>query len=326
VLGGVSNLDITLGGELYNIEEVFPEWSDEEVWTDLPESLKSFQLSYPDVIHFSEQKSPAQLLGLKLESEIETKKGAKKAVKESSLEDAVTSEDGSPLPRVFIGTDPMAGSEQFLSHDLVSSFQRMWTSDQLERKKAMEEAYLASLPTPQAAAPVVVEPPPTSRPPPSSRESIRPASKESKKQIPTRAVSPAMKKAEEEHAAAPVVPPPPTFPELPSGDEIDPFVCHAFRLIARFHPSLCDAHGSGTTPPFLWRAVYPQLPTGRPCYNKSGKYCVKLFVGGKWRKVSVTDCFPVESGMIAIASSTNPLELWPSILSKAIYTVYSASG
>jgi hypothetical protein len=322
----VSTLDTTLSGEIYNIEELFPEWSEEEVWVDVPDTLKSFQLSYPNIVHFTEQKSSAQILGLKFENEVDNKKGSKKAVKEFSLEDAVTSEDGSPLPRVFIGTDSTESSEQFLSHELVCLFQKHWTSEQLERKKALEEAYLATLPTP---IPVVVEPPPPSasgsRHPPSSKESSRPASKDSKKQVPTRAISPALRKAEEEQA--PSVPPPPVFTELPAGDEIDPLVCHAFRLIARFHSSLFNAPGGGApAPPFLWRAVFPQLPSGRPCLNKSGKYCVKLFVGGKWRKVTVTDCFPVENGMIAIASSTNPLELWPSILSKALYTVYTASG
>jgi hypothetical protein len=308
---------------------LFPEWNEEEVWTDVPEALKSFPIVYPNIIKYAEEKSTAQLLGLKTEHESENKKGAKKPPKEFALDDAITSEEGIPLPRVFIGTDGAEESQQFLSSELNISFQKNWTSDQLERKAAMEAAYQASLPP----APVVVtEPPPSSasgaRPavkePPGSKESTRPMSKDTKK--PARAASPAtaMKKPEVE-VATPVIPEPPKFLEQPSGVEVDPLLCHVFRLIARFYPSLCDSLGT-SPPPFLWRAVYPQLPSGKPCYNKCGKYCVKLFVGGKWRKVTVTDLFPVQDGFRAIASSSNPLELWPSILAKAVYTAFTASG
>jgi hypothetical protein len=287
-------------------------------------------VAYPNILKFSEEKSPAQLLGLKTD-EGETKKGSKKPPKEFALDDALSNEEGIPLPRVFIGTaDAEDGANQFLSSELNISFQKHWTSDQLERKAAMEAEYKASLPP----APVIEPPPPSAsgtraaaKEPPGSKESARPMSKDAKKQASARAVSPAvaMKKSEPEDPVAPVVPEPPKFPEQPSGEEVDPLLCHVFRLVARFYPSLCDPLGT-SPPPFLWRAVYPQLPSGKPCYNKCGKYCVKLFVGGKWRKVTVTDTFPVEDGFRAVASSANPLELWPSILAKAVYTAFTACG
>lgn len=206
----------------------------------------------------------------------------------------------------------------------------MWTIDQFERKTALEKAYLASLPTQQ---PVVQEIIPSARPngkdPPGSKESSRPVSKDSKK-VPARAISPGLKKHDHEeppNTTQQTIPPPPVFPEEPSGEEIDPLLCHTFRLIERFYPSLLVNHsGNTSSPPYLWRAIYPQLPSGKPCYNKLGKYCVKLFVAGKWRKVSITDIFPVENGIVSIIGSTNPLELWPTILTKAIYTVFTACG
>ncbi len=155
------------------------------------------------------------------------------------------------------------------------------------------------------------------------------ASKEAKKHPPARAVSPAQRKHEgEDHPSVTQanIPPPPVFPEEPMGEEIDHIMCEVFRLIVRFFPSLqSQAHGA-KPPPFLWRAIYPQLSNGKPCYNKMGKYCVRLFVGGKWRKVTLFDLFPIENGVLSIASSTNSLELWPTILAKAVYTVYTASG
>ncbi len=105
--------------------------------------------------------------------------------------------------------------------------------------------------------------------------------------------------------------------------DADPLMCAAFQLISRFAPTVLSRAGC----PYLWRAIYPQFPTGRPCYNASGKYCVKAFVGGQWRKVFVTDDVPVDAaGAPAVASSQSRQELWPILLAKAVYTVYTAFG
>lgn len=78
---------------------------------------------------------------------------------------------------------------------------------------------------------------------------------------------------------------------------------------------------------FLWRAIYPKLPSGKPVYNPAGKYCVRLYLAGKWRKVYVDDAIPVtDDGKPALACSADPLELWPLLLAKAVYAVYSACG
>lgn len=105
--------------------------------------------------------------------------------------------------------------------------------------------------------------------------------------------------------------------------EIDPLMCATFELVQRFSATLA----ANAECPFLWRAIYPQLPDGRPCFNPAGRYCVKLFLAGAWRKVYVTDAVPVtESGEPAVASSSVPQELWPMLLSKAVYTAYTALG
>jgi len=78
---------------------------------------------------------------------------------------------------------------------------------------------------------------------------------------------------------------------------------------------------------FLWRAIHPQLPNGKPVYNPAGKYCVRLYLCGKWRRVYVDDSLPVTAdGAPALACSADTLELWPLLLAKAIYSVYSACG
>ena len=78
---------------------------------------------------------------------------------------------------------------------------------------------------------------------------------------------------------------------------------------------------------FLWRAIYPQLPSGKPVYNPAGKYCVRLFLAGQWRRVFVDDSVPVTAdGRPAVACSQDQLELWPLLLAKALYAVYSACG
>jgi hypothetical protein len=105
--------------------------------------------------------------------------------------------------------------------------------------------------------------------------------------------------------------------------EVDPLMCATFELVRRYSATLL----SNPECPYLWRAIHPQLPDGRPCYNPAGRYCVKLFVAGTWRKVYVSDAVPIDgAGRAAVAGSAAPQELWPMLLSKAVYTVYTACG
>ena len=121
--------------------------------------------------------------------------------------------------------------------------------------------------------------------------------------------------------------------EEPTGSEIDPSMCAVFRIIAEFarNCNYCTVESNSSdrrdSPSrFLWNSIYPQLASGRPVYNPTGRYTVRLFLGGKWRKVQVTDIIPIGPHGCAIARSKESHELWPVILSKAVYSVYTACG
>jgi len=107
--------------------------------------------------------------------------------------------------------------------------------------------------------------------------------------------------------------------------ERDPLMCAAFRLVAQYAPGVLKTQKDSF--PFLWQAIYPKGPADKPIFNSSGKYCVKLFVAGKWRKITISDKLPVsKDGKPAIACSSEQTELWPTILAKAVYTVYHTCG
>jgi hypothetical protein len=66
----------------------------------------------------------------------------------------------------------------------------------------------------------------------------------------------------------------------PEGAEYDPLMCASFRLVGQYAKSFSSSLGKTADAfPYLWQAIYPQLPNGTPCYNPAGKYAVKLFVG-----------------------------------------------
>lgn len=69
----------------------------------------------------------------------------------------------------------------------------------------------------------------------------------------------------------------------------------------------------------LWDSIYPKNKDGSPMYNASGKYAVKLFWLGAWRKVIVDDRIPCSvDGKPLVITSPTIQELWPLIISKAI--------
>jgi hypothetical protein len=68
-----------------------------------------------------------------------------------------------------------------------------------------------------------------------------------------------------------------------------------------------------------WDMIYPKAKDGGPTYNPSGKYIVKLYWLGSWRKIVVDDRIPVDhSGRALVLTSSTQNEIWTMILSKAL--------
>jgi hypothetical protein len=68
-----------------------------------------------------------------------------------------------------------------------------------------------------------------------------------------------------------------------------------------------------------WEYIYPKGKDGLPTYNVAGKYIIKLFWMGCWRKVVVDDRLPIDSnGKSLVIMSPAGNELWPALLTKAI--------
>ena len=97
-------------------------------------------------------------------------------------------------------------------------------------------------------------------------------------------------------------------PIVPDGDYVDKALATYFELIEASRNLLTESNQ------YFWEAIYPQNEHRVPIYNPGGKYCVKLFVHGKWRKVVVDDRLPLDAeGNVQILCSSDPKELWPSI-------------
>jgi hypothetical protein len=71
-----------------------------------------------------------------------------------------------------------------------------------------------------------------------------------------------------------------------------------------------------------WDHIYPK-PKGQPTpnYNPCGKYCVKIFWLGLWRKVTVDDLMPFNKGNEMLLPMTRSHELWLPLLTKALLKV-----
>ena len=128
------------------------------------------------------------------------------------------------------------------------------------------------------------------------------------------------------------------------GGDIDGVMGSIFRCISSFAGSFpspppppatnedgtadISAPAALSSRPFLWEAIYPQAPTTRkPIYNPTGKYLVKVFLAGKWRMLEVDDRVPLGPySEPLLLSSSKEGELWPTILSKAVYTLWDMVG
>ena len=115
---------------------------------------------------------------------------------------------------------------------------------------------------------------------------------------------------------------------------------HLFPLSELVRWIVCQVHAlwqqrdlilaSPTNPPEAdkvqwrpWDHIYPQNK-GTPILSPNGKYAVRLFWMNSWRRITIDDQLPIDlDGRLLLPSSTNPCEIWPALLSKAILKVAS---
>eukprot|EP01063_Lacrimia_lanifica_P024050 TRINITY_DN3201_c0_g1_i2.p1 TRINITY_DN3201_c0_g1~~TRINITY_DN3201_c0_g1_i2.p1 ORF type:complete len:1408 (+),score=584.63 TRINITY_DN3201_c0_g1_i2:60-4283(+) len=90
---------------------------------------------------------------------------------------------------------------------------------------------------------------------------------------------------------------------------------------------LHNAHEEIPRGQYLWEVVYPQSTVGAggtlklPQYNPYGKYAVRLFVKGAWRKVTIDDRLPTDIFGQSLLTVTESKEIWPALIAKALLKV-----
>ncbi|RLN89780.1 hypothetical protein BBJ28_00005731 [Nothophytophthora sp. Chile5] len=113
-------------------------------------------------------------------------------------------------------------------------------------------------------------------------------------------------------------------PEIPHGEVVHADMASYLRIVEQLFDAseVYAAEATATATPFLWQAIYPQDNTGQPIYNPGGKYSVRLFVLGRWRRIDIDDKLPLDNdGNIIYLASSMRNELWPTLLVKALYKV-----
>ncbi|KAJ2865561.1 cysteine protease [Coemansia aciculifera] len=69
------------------------------------------------------------------------------------------------------------------------------------------------------------------------------------------------------------------------------------------------------------RHIYPRGQFGMPVFNTSGKYMVKLFVNGLWRRVIIDDLLPVAENGKLLCTYSDVGDIGPSLMEKAFLKV-----
>lgn len=97
------------------------------------------------------------------------------------------------------------------------------------------------------------------------------------------------------------------------------FMMHVLSCIHYLYTLKMQA---GMDEPAPWDNIYPKSKDGLPMYNPSGKYVVKLFWLGTWRKITIDDKIPVdENGKPLFITSSTPNEIWTWLLCKAVLKI-----
>eukprot|EP00667_Euglena_gracilis_P000736 EG_transcript_736 len=72
---------------------------------------------------------------------------------------------------------------------------------------------------------------------------------------------------------------------------------------------------------YLWELIYPKAAVAGyryPVFNPTGKYMVKLWYQGAWRKVLIDDRLPCDAAGDCLFPVTELKEIWPALLAKAM--------
>lgn len=278
-----------LTGLLANVDSIFPDWSlAGQNWHDNQDAEE--YVKYPSGIKPLNFQNIRAVLNLEAaESKTKSKVDGKK-YKDSTSEiftEAATDEDGRKIPKIIFRDD-----ENIDDYYAPLQFHRKYSAEQVERALLQDNL----------------------------RDRIAASEGSS--------IDENISRASLQQECDSLIAERDVTQELPMGPETDSCMCSVFRIVCEFaqrHQKNTSENNS-VNKRLLWNSIYPQMSSGKPVYNPSGKYAVKLFLGGKWRKVVVTDTIPMGKDGPAIASSLQPLELWPLLLSKAVYSVFTACG
>ncbi|XP_048062860.1 androglobin isoform X1 [Megalobrama amblycephala] len=112
--------------------------------------------------------------------------------------------------------------------------------------------------------------------------------------------------------------------------ELIRWVISEFYILWKVYNTGDDKAVSTETVPNLWRPwehIYSLCKAEKdhmPLYNAYGKYVIKLYWMGSWRKITVDDMLPFDKDdNLLLPATTNQSELWPMLLAKGILKVAS---